>query len=83
MKIVNECCFETKTMKDLNTGEVFMYGYKIYMRIADRSRCYKGYDAVNFNNGEIKEFPDPNAVVRVLDVELHIKSCQEASSESE
>lgn len=34
MKIVSECCLETKTMKDLNTGEVFMYGAVPYMRIS-------------------------------------------------
>lgn len=73
MKIVSECCLETKTMKDLNTGEVFMYGAVPYMRIsavwADRP---DGYAAMDFKGG-IKYFHDPNAEVRMLDAELHIK----------
>ena len=73
MKIVNECCFETKAMKDLNYGEVFMYGSVPYMRIlalwADRT---EGYAAIDFN-GKMKYFSDPNAEVRMLDAELHIK----------
>lgn len=73
MKIVNECCFETKAMKDLNTGEVFMYGAVPYMRIsAVLSDRTDEYAAIDFN-GKIKYFYDPNAEVRMLDAELHIK----------
>ena len=75
MKIVNECCFETKAMKDLNCGEVFMYGAVPYMRIlalwTDRPDKMT-YAAIDFN-GKIKYFYDPNAEVRMLDAELHIK----------
>lgn len=73
MKIVSECCLEAKTMKELNTGEVFMYGAVPYMRIsAVRVDRPEGYAAIDFK-GEIKYFHDPHEVVRVLDAELHIK----------
>ena len=78
MKIVNECCFETKTMKDLEFGEVFMYGAVPYMRIsAVWSDRPEGYAAIDFKGG-IKYFSDPNAEVRMLDAELHIKFLQRA-----
>lgn len=78
MKIVNDCVFETKVMKDLEVGEVFMYGAVPYMRIsavwADRPA---GCAAIDFKGG-IKYFSDPNARVRMLDAELHIKFRKQA-----
>lgn len=73
MKIVNECKFETKCIKDLDMGEIFMHGAFAYMRINNPYCKAIGYSALRLADGEIIYMTDACAQVRLLDAELHIK----------
>lgn len=75
MKIVNECEFETKLIKDLKCGEVFMYANEPFMKIdfSIEGRYTLGYLALRLTDGIIEDFDDSYVQVKLLDAELHIK----------
>lgn len=73
MKIVNESRFESKCIKDLDIGEIFMYGTFAYMRV-DNPYCKAvGYSALRLSDGVIIYITDGYALVKLFDAELHIK----------
>lgn len=73
MKIVNESEFETKYVKDLDIGEIFMRGAFIFMRVNNPYCKAVGYSALRLTDGEILYMTDGCALVKLLDTELHIK----------
>ena len=73
MKIVNECDYETKLIKDLEPGEVCMHGSYAYMRIGNVPNKVVGYPMLRLSTGEVIYMTDVCALVKLLDAELHIK----------
>lgn len=73
MKIVNESEFETKYVKDLDIGEIFMQGAFVYMRINNLYNKIVGYPTLKLTDGELVYMTDGWTQVKLLDAELHIK----------
>lgn len=73
MKIVNESEFETKYVKDLDIGEIFIHGAFAYMRINNLYCKIVGYPTLKLTDGEIVYMTDGWTQVKLLDAELHIK----------
>lgn len=73
MKIINESEFEIKCIKDLDIGEIFIYGAFAYMKVNNPYCKAVGYPALRLTDGEIIYMTDGWAQIKLLDAELHIK----------
>lgn len=76
MKIINNCIFETKCIKDLLPGEVFLHHGVPFIKIQEYEYlCRQGYAAVDLQCGALLFFKDPNQYVKIVNAELYCDPC--------